>query len=257
MKVNFTSTEANQCLFCTRKTQNSRSFSLFYIKNQGGVDYEKFRFDYANKQFFGNSVTPNVDVEISIDGDTRENNIGLGEPFATALTPGPPFPFLLFGAFYEGSGTNALAKAKCYYFKVYDNAGNLKLDMVPARSLDGTMPYGMYDKVAGKFYPSSSKTAFTVHGAAKAGNYLLDNTRLLPGNPTVKLPGKVLDGDRPFGIPSCSCCVGTDPSEGILACSGGIGWVSSGDRPFVECGDRPSEGASAGAILRETISRQI
>ena len=191
MKVNITSTNVQQCLFCTRNSQTSRSFTLFTM-DQTGYEGKYFRFDYANTQTFGNQVFEGRDIVIWVNGNTRESNLGLGAPFATAATPVPPSPFMLFASYYySGTVTNTLynyARAKCYYFRVYDADGYLKCDMVPARSPEGVV--GMYDRVAHKFF-GSYKTAFSVHGASKDVDFIFDNRIVsFVGNMKVVKKGK-------------------------------------------------------------------
>lgn len=50
-----------------------------------------------------------------------------------------------------------LVAAPLYYFKMWDS-GTLVRDMIPCK--DGSGQAGMYDKVNGKFYGSSSNASF-------------------------------------------------------------------------------------------------
>lgn len=218
MKFNFTTVGANQFLFCSR-VKSDTYFGTVLVKNSvDDVDYRYFRFDHGNKQgsFKTYEVLPNTDYVIVANGANRSFSIN-GETMGTVSSSSftPQVPFQLFATGYNTSGvTNNFARGKCYYFKVYDNANTLKVDMVPARSCDNR--YGMYDRVGGKFYPSASKTAFTAHGRGiGAEAYFVNDTVSFTGNMKVVKKGV---GTYVAAQAGQTYTGGTEVSDGLLRC---------------------------------------
>lgn len=222
MKVNFTATNVNQCLFCTRKTQDSRSFTLLAV-NREGVAGKSFRFDYANTQSFGNQIPVNEDLEIRIDGNARTENIGLvGNTFANSETPTIVRPFLLFASTADNVATSNFARVKCYYFRVFDKDDNLKCDMVPARNVLGV--YGMYDRVSSNFY-GSCRTEFTAHGpAVQKVDHIFNNAVAFSGNIKVVKKGK---GVYVASMSGQTYSGGTVIMDGLVQCG-----TSGSNKPF-------------------------
>ena len=192
MKFNFTTVGQNQFLFCSRTTSGTYFGTVLVLNGTDTVTYRYFRFDHGSKQgsFKTYEALTNTDYVIVADGANRSLSVN-GETLGTVSSSSftPQVPFQLFATSYNSGGnTNNFAKGKCYYFKVYDNANTLKVDMVPARSCDNR--YGMYDRVGGKFYPSASKTAFTAHGTGiGAEAYFVNDTVSFTGNMKVVKKG--------------------------------------------------------------------
>ncbi len=213
MKFNFSATDATQCLFCTRKRKSLDSFTTFII-TKTGVSGRFFRLDYNTDQGYADeNVTVNTDYEVVADGGAGTLSVN-GTQVATVSPASftPPYPFALFASTLDTGTTNNYAKGRCYYFRVYDSAGSLKCDMVPARRFDGA--YGMYDRRRGQFYPSASETAFTAHGAATGAGFRND-TVVFSGNLKVVKKGA---GSYVAALPGQTYTGGTMIEGGLVVC---------------------------------------
>lgn len=223
MKFNFATTNANQCLFCTREGAKVNTFMTVILPPSGKTD-RYFRFDYNTTQKNNTSkkVLPDTDYEVVANGSTGKLNVN-GTDYASippsAFTP--PGPFVLFASTkYTSAGEMDVsslgnyAKGRCYYFRIYDKDGDLKCDMVPARSSEGV--YGMYDRVLGKFYPSASSSQFTLYGAVKGAiDCYANDTVSLTGN--LKLVKKG-EGTYVATMSGQSYNGGTEIQDGVLRC---------------------------------------
>ena len=150
---------ATHTLFCSRETASSRSFTCFYVKNEG------FRWDYdttqnksgrkiasngerhtvkcANTGFYvdGISVKP-----ISPSSFTPGNKMALFASYNNQAAPTPPTP------------SDNYAKLKLYSFKAWDDDGaTLRVDLHPCVDTNGVA--ALYDTVTDTLlYSLSAKT---------------------------------------------------------------------------------------------------
>ena len=225
MKFNFTKVNVNQFLICSRTSSSSKDyFGVVILKTSSDtITYRYFRFDIGQgmQSFKDYEVKANTDYTIVADGKTRKltvNDEEWGPASDSAATPTKPFQ--LFASGYPVSTTNNWAYGKCYYFRVYDSSGALKVDMIPARRDDGV--YGMYDRVSDKFYSSASATAFAANGATTQGavGRFVNDTVSFTGNMKVVKKGT---GTYVAAIAGQTYTGGTEVSEGLFVC----GWPGS------------------------------
>ena len=150
----------NQCLWCARANTASRSFSSFAYGAKVGIVYNSTTFsDSSTPASF--DVTRRDDLVAStrytIIADGNAKTLAVTNAFTGAevvncswdvsddFTVGSQL--CLFAS--HGTKINSpgnYASHYIYSFKVYDAAGNLKLDLVPAKDSNGNI--GLYDTVA-------------------------------------------------------------------------------------------------------------
>ena len=178
----FSTTNGPQCLFCTRKAAKEETFTVFALRQTGGLC---FRFDRNKTQKSNYDVLVQEDTyyKVVANGDDCKLSVN-GEELATSGsgTFTPHMPFILFASSTAAEGTaeysgfSNYAKGKCYYFRVYDSSGDLKCDMVPARNPAGVD--GMYDKIGKKFHPCSGENNFSNSGPAKSSPAAFKNEQV-------------------------------------------------------------------------------
>lgn len=104
--------------------------------NTVGIDNAEYLIEVKNNKFYidgslsGNAVVPNI---------------------------GDDYPLYLFGYNNQGSlNTNGTITTSFHTFKVWDENGNIILDLVPCRNYENEA--GMYDVVSGQFFGGSFST---------------------------------------------------------------------------------------------------
>lgn len=177
MKIQPTNVSGNQFFFCTRTKalndaqQSGDQFCLAALP-------KKLRLDLANVQS-GNGINLGTDEYVFVvDGATgavTANGEAAASVSGGATYEEAKYNLVLFASHVAGGNINNYAKCKCWYFKVYDANGNLKLDLVPAQDV-ASGAYGMYDRKGRKFLPSSSATAFSAYGEETGAARELENT---------------------------------------------------------------------------------
>lgn len=173
-----------QFLFASRTGGKQDTYSAL-VKADG-----KLRFDYNTSQVDPASLTYDKDYWLVFDGKGNAdgkhatwmvNDIPQTAPAADNNFTGGSDLYLLS----DNSGSNT-AKCRLYYFTVTTNGTDVALDLRPVRRLsDGAV--GLYDRVGGTFYESTSGTAFAaivnpkfVNGNASASE-LRVGRELVPG----------------------------------------------------------------------------
>lgn len=175
-----------QFLFASRTGGTQKTYSAL-VKANG-----RLRFDYNTSQVdpASASLTSDKDCWLVFDGKGNAdgehatwtvNDIPQTGPAADNNFTGGSDLYLLS----DNSGSNT-AKCRLYYFTVTTNGTDVALDLRPVRRLsDGAV--GLYDRVGGTFYESTSDTAFAaivnpkfVNGNASASE-LRVGQELIPG----------------------------------------------------------------------------
>ena len=157
IKVKFANTTGNKCLYCSRTTSGSkivRTFTCFAISN-------KFRFDRnASNTSASPAINTTTDYILRADGNTlaatvnNANGVTMG---SGTFTPGSPF--VLFSAHNARPGDNVSANfvGRFYHFRVFNSAGNLVREYIPARrSTDGAV--GILETTQHTFLQSSGSS---------------------------------------------------------------------------------------------------
>ena len=154
----------NQGVFSARATTATNTFSCILFNPSGR---RKLRFDHhtTNPYVFHRAdgllgyteYTTDKDCEIVMDGNTLDLSVN-GKISSKVLTPNSAdaaaktgISLRLFAVATKGSGHTLFARdCRMYYFRVYDKAGNLKLNLVPVRrKSDGKV--GLFDCVGKTF----------------------------------------------------------------------------------------------------------
>ena len=157
IKVKFANTSGNKCLYCSRTTSGSkivRTFTCFAISN-------KFRFDRnASNTSASPAINTTTEYILRADGNTlaatvnNANGVTMG---SGTFTPGSPF--VLFSAHNARPGDNVSANfvGRFYHFRVFNSAGNLVREYIPARrSTDGVV--GILETTQHTFLQSSGSS---------------------------------------------------------------------------------------------------
>ena len=163
-KVEFATLSNNESVFSARQSSaannaSAKHFSCFRIGST-------LRFDRYDK--YGHATSGNIAVhtpyEIVADFGDLSYTVNGGTPLTTTSGIGNFVAYtniLLFTAGVLNGSTYDLSmfakSCKMYYFRVYDSAGNLKVNMVPA-SRAGAV--GFYDTVRKLFLAPASGTLF-------------------------------------------------------------------------------------------------
>ena len=155
MEVSFSNVSSgNSNLWCSRKTNNSQTFTCFYIGGQG------FRSDY-NTTMYSTSKKCAINEKVLVTQD--KNNFYLNNSLIhahTAATFNCPYPMLLLASHQNGatSNLNNYHQGNVYYCKIYDN-GTLIRDFIPVkRNSDSAL--GLYDLINNKFYTNAGTGTF-------------------------------------------------------------------------------------------------
>ncbi|MBO7683502.1 MAG: hypothetical protein J6T51_02110 [Kiritimatiellae bacterium] len=185
IKVKFANTSGNKCLYCSRTMSGNnyqRTFTCFAISN-------KFRFD---RNTTNTSASPAIntsnDYMLTADGNTLVATVNNGNSVTMAsgtFTPGSPFVLFASHGARPGASTGAYFVGRFYYFRVFNSAGNLVREYLPARrSTDGAV--GILETTQHTFLQSSG----TAGEMTAAGNVLcMKGTN--PGELHVTVPAGV------------------------------------------------------------------
>ena len=140
IKARFANVSGNKCLYCSRTMSGKnyvRTFTCFAIGN-------KFRFDRNSTNTSASpTINTTTDYMLTADGNTLVATVNNGNSVTMGsgtFTPGSPF--VLFSAHNASPGANVSANfvGRFYYFRVFNSAGNLVREYLPARrSTDGAV----------------------------------------------------------------------------------------------------------------------
>ncbi len=168
-----TTVSGNQNLFCSRTgTGATGQFTLFMIAN-------KVRFDRNTSTVTGaNAISVDTKYKVVADFNTLAGTVTLADTGAEVTsvtmpsgeyTPGSELCLYASHTSDPNTGLNNYASHALYSFKLSDSAGDLKLDLVPAkREADGVI--GLYDAVNDAFLTNSLSGAFLAGPAALTFN---------------------------------------------------------------------------------------
>lgn len=171
-KVAMGNLTCDQALWCARgQSPADRTFTGYYL-----MDNHVFRFDRNASAGLKASVQveKNRSYEIVADYANRTVTIG-GEQEARLMGEGDfevASKLCLFASHNDpevGPATpfGNYSRGKLFYFRIKDAEGTLKLDLVPARDTEAepgsVAEYGLYDRVAGRFYTNVKSLPFA-HG---------------------------------------------------------------------------------------------
>ena len=168
-----TTVSGNQNLFCSRTgTGATGQFTLFMIG-------DKVRFDRNTSTVTGaNAISADTKYTVVADFNTLAGTVTLADTGAevTSVTmpsgdfiPGSELCLYASHTSDPNTGLGNYASHALYSFKLSDSAGDLRLDLVPAkREADGVI--GLYDTVNGAFLTNSLSGAFLAGPAALTFN---------------------------------------------------------------------------------------
>ena len=168
-----TTVSGNQNLFCSRTgTGATGQFTLFMIGN-------KVRFDRNDSQVTGaNAISAATKYAVVADYATLAGTVTLADTGAEVTsvtmpsgeyTPGSELCLYASHTSDPNTGLNNYASHALYSFKLSDSAGDLKLDLVPAkREADDVI--GLYDAVNDAFLTNSLSGTFIAGPAVLAFN---------------------------------------------------------------------------------------
>ena len=153
-------------LFYTRYDSKDRAFgALYYVKDGNG----SFRFDFSKSILVSTiKATVNEPFTIAFDGNARKGYVDADECQHDGGSFTPKTRIYLFAMHTNHDSINYYAKGSIYYFKAVGADGTVKVDMIPVVRSDGAV--GLYDRVRGGFYPSSSAAPFTAGSVVGDGN---------------------------------------------------------------------------------------
>ena len=168
-----TTVSGNQNLFCSRTgTGATGQFTLFMIG-------DKVRFDRNTSTVTGaNAISADTKYKVVADFNTLAGTVSLADTGAevTSVTmpsgdfiPGSELCLYASHTSDPNTGLGNYASHALYSFKLSDSAGDLKLDLVPAkREADGVI--GLYDAVNDAFLTNSLSGTFIAGPAVLAFN---------------------------------------------------------------------------------------
>ena len=183
-KVRLADVNNNKCIYCSRTTNSKNSlvrmFSCFAIGN-------KFRFDRNGSNTSSTlKLNATTDYELAVDYNTLAATINGGNSVTVGgtgtYTPGSPF--VLFSAHNASPGNSVSAPfvGRFYYFRVFNAAGNIVREYLPARrSTDGVI--GLLETTQHTFLTNTSST-----GALTAGDNVICMKGANPGELHVDVP---------------------------------------------------------------------
>ena len=185
IKARFANVSGNKCLYCSRTMSGKnyvRTFTCFAISN-------KFRFDRNSTNTSASpTINTTTDYMLTADGNTLVATVNNGNSVTMGsgtFTPGSPF--VLFSAHNARPGDNVSANfvGRFYYFRVFNSAGNLVREYLPARrSTDGAV--GILETTQHAFLQSSGSS-----GEMTAAGNVLCMKGANPGELHVTVPAGV------------------------------------------------------------------
>ena len=170
----------NQGLWCSRDSSAKNSFTAFMIANKVRLDRVDTSVTCAGALLACTNYT--IVADYATLAGVVTNDISHTELTSGTMPSGDytPTAELCLFASCQGTPTTSYGNAgswACYSFKLSDSAGNLRLNLVPAkRDADGEL--GLYDLVRSTFLTNCNSGAFTT-----------DNMTITPTDP---LWGKAL-----------------------------------------------------------------
>lgn len=169
VRVKFISLPRTACIWCARKKIGTGSQTAFYYNADNTT---AFRFDRAQSSVYASNVTVSacsvyefrVDYAartLTVNGVLTDVQLSEGDFEQTA-------PLAFFSSHEDGKNWNNYAKMILYSARVYDSAGNLKREYLPAKcKSDGVL--GLYETQEGGFFgngnTNSTDSFFEVGGA--------------------------------------------------------------------------------------------
>ena len=153
----------NQGLWCSRDSSAKNTFTAFMIANQVRLDRNASSVTCTGALLAGTNYT--VVADYATLAGVVTNDISHTELTSGTMPSGTytPTSELCLFASHQGAPTTSFANAgswACYSFKLSDSAGNLRLDLVPARhDADGEL--GLYDLVRSTFLTNTLTGVFT------------------------------------------------------------------------------------------------
>ena len=185
IKVKFANTSGNKCLYCSRTMSGKnyvRTFTCFAISN-------KFRFDRNTSNTSASpAINTTTDYMLTADGNTLVATVNNGNSVTMGsgtFTPGSPFVLFSAHGTRPGTSTGAYFVGRFYYFRVFNSAGNLVREYLPARrSTDGAV--GILETTQHTFLQSSGTS-----GEMTAAGNVLCMKGVNPGELHVTVPAGV------------------------------------------------------------------
>ena len=156
----------NQGLWCSRDSSAKNTFTAFMIANKVRLDRVDTSVTCAGLLLAGTNYTVVADYATLVGVVT--NDISHTELTRGTMPSGDytPTSELCLFASHQGTPTTSYGNAGswvCYSFKLSDSAGNLRLNLVPARrDADGEL--GLYDLVRSTFLTNCNSGVFTSAG---------------------------------------------------------------------------------------------
>ena len=153
----------NQGLWCSRDSSAKNTFTAFMIANKVRLDRNGSSVTCAGALLACTNYTVVADYATLVGVVT--NDISHTELTRGTMPSGDytPTSELCLFASHQGAPTTSFANAgswACYSFKLSDSAGNLRLNLVPARrDADGEL--GLYDLVRSTFLTNCNSGVFT------------------------------------------------------------------------------------------------
>ena len=156
----------NQGLWCSRDSSAKGAFTAFMIANKVRLDRVDTSVTCAGLLLAGTNYTVVADYATLVGVVT--NDISHTELTRGAMPSGDytPTSELCLFASHQGAPSTSFANAgswACYSFKLSDSAGNLRLNLVPAKR-DADDVLGLYDLVRSTFLTNCNSGVFTSAG---------------------------------------------------------------------------------------------
>lgn len=182
MKVNFTTKDTTQALWCSRgKTTTENTFTSFLVSGKVRIDRKN-----AAGSSLDLAVAAGTDYVITADYNACTASITDGTTTKTLsnMTSGdftPGSPLTLFASHQDGTGLTAESGSlgnkgtyKLYSVKLTDKDGNLVRNFVPVKNTavtTGVNSVGLFDTVTRTFVGNTGAGVFTVGEATGAADY--------------------------------------------------------------------------------------
>ncbi|MBO7683626.1 MAG: hypothetical protein J6T51_02745 [Kiritimatiellae bacterium] len=153
----------NQGLWCSRDSSAKNTFTAFMISNKVRLDRVNTSVTCAGLLLAGTNYT--VVADYATLAGVVTNDISHTELTSGTMPSGTytPTSELCLFASHQGEAAASYGNAgswACYSFKLSDSAGNLRLNLVPAkRDADGEL--GLYDLVRSTFLTNCNSGVFT------------------------------------------------------------------------------------------------
>ena len=157
----------NQGLWCSRDSSAKNTFTAFMIANQVRLDRNASSVTCTGALLAGTNYT--VVADYATLAGVVTNDISHTELTSGTMPSGTytPTSELCLFASHQGAPTTSFANAgswACYSFKLSDSAGNLRLNLVPAKR-DADDVLGLYDLVRSTFLTNCNSGVFTTTGS--------------------------------------------------------------------------------------------